>query len=595
MGRRVSSLAACALLAVAASGCTCNDESPALAQGGAGGRTDSGTGGGTPATGGRDAAAGGATGTGGQIQGGATGVTHAGGGAGSGSAIASGGAIQTGGVEGSGGITSGGTTATTASGGAIGTIASGGIPSTGGTAAAGGAAGTTASGGISNTGGTTAAGGATGTTSSGGATATCTITPTASTSPKIPTVGIVTWTTSLPDIKAAHIDFGLTPAYGMTAPVDITANDHRTLLLGMKPGKTYHYRIVASNQNGDCASDDYTITAGSLIAGLPKITVATKSTASPVLGGYLLAGEFVMAGASLPAYIVDADGDLVWAYVASKMPDTTSARMDYAGTHVWINSSNKPSGGGANVHRVSMDGLTDEDLSSGFAGLQLQLTVLPDETVAFVAANTDGCPDIKERSPAGSVTTIANAGTAQGVTGECDVWNIQYSRDDDTLVFSDYAHQSIVKVRRKDGATVWVLGGNTTTFSGPTWPGSQAGLHVLAVDRLLLFATNSKGLGGTTSPVGDGTGSLAIELALDLAGKQASQVWLYKASPGIQNDVMGDVQRLPTGNTIVAYSTKGVLHEVDASGTLLQEWTWSVGMSFGYVEKRASLYGPPPR
>ena len=52
---------------------------------------------------------------------------------------------------------------------------------------------------------------------------------------------------------------------------------------------------------------------------------------------------------------------------------------------------------------------------------------------------------------------------------------------------------------------------------------------------------------------------------------------------------MGDVQRLPNGNTIVAYSAKGVLHEVDAGGTLLQEWTWSGGPGFGYVEKRASL------
>jgi hypothetical protein len=596
MGRRVSSLAACALLAVAASVCTCNDRSLALAQGGAGGRTDSCTGGGAPATGGNDAAAGGATGAGGEIQGGATGTLASGGGSPTGGVPAAGGAIQTGGMAGSGGITdSGGTQTTTPSGGAAGTTAAGGSPSTGGTAAAGGSVGT---GGTPGTGGATAAGGTTGTTSSGGATATCGLTPTASTSPKIPTVGIVTWTTSLPDIKAAHIDFGLTPAYGMTAPVDITANDHRTLLLGMKPGKTYHYRIVASNQNGDCASDDYTITAGFLIAGLPRITVATKSTASPSLGGYLLAGEFVMAGASLPAYIVDADGDLVWAYVASKMSDTTSARMDYAGTHVWINSSNKPSGGSASVHRVSMDGLTDEDLSSGFAGLQLQLTVLPDETVAFFAANAGGCPDIKERSPAGSVTTIANAGTAQGVTGDCEVWSLQHSRDDDTLVFSDMAHQSIVKVRRRDGATLWVLGGSAATFTGTTWQGGQAGLHVLAADRLLFFGNNSKTLGGGASQPslgGAGDGSLAIELALDLAGKQASQVWAYKASPGIQNDVMGDVQRLPNGNTIVAYSSKGVLHEVDASGTLLQEWTWSVGMSFGYVAKRASLYGPPPR
>ena len=75
----------------------------------------------------------------------------------------------------------------------------------------------------------------------------------------------------------------------------------------------------------------------------------------------------------------------------------------------------------------------------------------------------------------------------------------------------------------------------------------------------------------------------------------ATPAWSYKADPGIPNEVMGDVQRLPNGNTAIAYSTKGVLQEVNPGGTLLQEWTWPLGASFGYIEKRATLYGPPPR
>ena len=60
--------------------------------------------------------------------------------------------------------------------------------------------------------------------------------------------------------------------------------------------------------------------------------------------------------------------------------------------------------------------------------------------------------------------------------------------------------------------------------------------------------------------------------------------------------IMGDVQRMPNGNTIVAYSTKGVLHEVNAAMTMLQTWKWTqAGQTFGYIEKRATLYGPPPK
>jgi hypothetical protein len=55
------------------------------------------------------------------------------------------------------------------------------------------------------------------------------------------------------------------------------------------------------------------------------------------------------------------------------------------------------------------------------------------------------------------------------------------------------------------------------------------------------------------------------------------------------------VQRLENGITIVAYSTRGIVHEVDAQGMLLQTLTWASGGQFGYIQKRKSLYGPPPR
>src|SRR5204863_7802259 len=61
------------------------------------------------------------------------------------------------------------------------------------------------------------------------------------------TVGIVTWSTTAAGITSAHIEFGLDTTYGMTAPVDLAAANHRTVLLGMKPAKTYHFRVVASD------------------------------------------------------------------------------------------------------------------------------------------------------------------------------------------------------------------------------------------------------------------------------------------------------------------------------------------------------------
>jgi hypothetical protein len=102
-------------------------------------------------------------------------------------------------------------------------------------------------------------------------------------------------------------------------------------------------------------------------------------------------------------------------------------------------------------------------------------------------------------------------------------------------------------------------------------------------------------MGGGGSGGGDGSGSIAIELKLDLSAKKVTKAWSYKANPKIDNQIMGDLQRLPNGNTLIAYSTKGVVHEVSSSGTLLQEMSWPAGGQFGYMQKRPTLYGPPPR
>ena len=106
-------------------------------------------------------------------------------------------------------------------------------------------------------------------TGAAGATATCTFTAASSTSSRIPTVGVVTFTTSMANPTAAHIDFGLDTTYGMTAPVNMTQPSYRTLLLGMKASKTYHFRVVATNGGTpSCTGADNTIMTGALPNGL---------------------------------------------------------------------------------------------------------------------------------------------------------------------------------------------------------------------------------------------------------------------------------------------------------------------------------------
>ncbi len=457
----------------------------------------------------------------------------------------------------------------------------------------------------SGTGGTGGPGGTVVMTPFGSGTGGCTFTGTSSLSPKISTVGIVTFTTLLPSPTEAHIDFGLDTSYGMTAPVDLTAPSYRTLLLGMKPSREYHFRLSATDSGGDsCTSDDFTLTTGAAPNGLPNPTITTND-AGALYGGFLVTGQYsqsLIAGGSpgAPAFILDKDGTYVWWYTVAGS-DATGVTMSYDGNYMWINSVNVPSHA-AKVHRVSMDGLVDEDHSEEFAGLSHQLTVLPDETVAFYAYGSNGCDDIKLRAPDGTVTTVANAQTAHGGTDACHLNAIFYSPLDDTLIFGDLDNNCLTKITRS-GETVWVLNGGVdsgpaSSFNGGAlvWQGGQHGFHILGLDDFVIFNNNAKVPAGSRvnwgSAAGDGSGSRALEIKLDLTAMTATQSWSYQA-PGLNDNVLGDVQRLPNGNTMIDFSTKGTIQEVDASGNLLQEI--KTATNFGYLQKRATLYGPPPR
>jgi hypothetical protein len=419
-------------------------------------------------------------------------------------------------------------------------------------------------------------------------------------SPKISTVGIVTWSTTLASPTEAHIDFGLDTSYGMTAPVDLTQADNRTLLLGMKPLRTYHFQISATDGYGTCTSGDNTIATGAQPNGMQNPTITTND-ASALYGGFLVTGQYSLTlGNGAPAFILDKDGTYVWWYTVPGS-DATGVTMSYDGNYIWINSADVPSNT-AHVHRVSMDGLIDEDHSEEFAGLSHQLTVLPDETVAFYTYGTNMCDDIKLRAPDGTITTLVNAKTAHGGSGACHVNAIFYSSLDDTLVFSDLDNNCLTKITRT-GATVWVLNGGVTggpvsSFSDGAiiWFGGEHGFHILGLDDFVIFNNNSLRPAGSSTmwgdAIGDQSGSQAIEVKLDLSAMTATETWSYKGT-GLNDDVLGDAQRLPNGNTMVDFATKGTIREVDADGNLLQEIKTQT--NFGYIQKRATLYGPPPR
>ena len=494
------------------------------------------------------------------------------GGSGTGTGGSSTGGTGTGGANpGTGGTHTGGTTGT---GGTAGAPGKGGATGSGGTGTGGSGTGGTATGGAGGahvgTGGTAGSGSGTGGSGQGSLFTIMVQLASAVKSTAPTTVGIVTWSISASGITAAHIDFGLDTTYGMTAPVDLTAAMYRTLLLGMKPAKTYHFRITASAGATTYVSDDQTVTTGAKLSSAPLTSFSVKNAAS-VPKGFFITSFWQGTGSKVP-FIFDADGDVVWWYTAASSESTdgiSRARMSADSQSIWLVNESLS---GNPLRRVTMDGLTTQTYSSTKSS----------HDIAAVSADTMAYLDYSE-SDCNSIFEINNAGTTKevfeptGVTStgtsfpSCHGNSVRYSKKEDYYTYSDW--QSDVAVVSRTGTLQWLLskkvsGGHTA------WGGQQHGTQLLD-SSILIFA--NQGTGGK---------SQAVEYGLD-----GHLIKAFSGNGGSNVTNFGDVQRLSNGNTIITYSTSSLMQEVDASDSVVLEVKGSG--SFGDVEFRDSLYGPP--
>ena len=440
-----------------------------------------------------------------------------------------------------------------------------------GGAAGGGGTGGSSMGGSAGAGALGGSGGAGGT--GGGTPVSCSITEASSVSSAIATVGIVTFSTDLAGITEARIEFGLTTSYGITAPVNLAQPSYRTLLLGMKPSSTYHYRVVARAGQGECTGTDQTITTGALPSNAAEANLTTTD-ASSLAGGYLV-GTLQQGGA---AFILDADGDVVWWFSSG---NASRAILSADSQYMWFLATNQ-AGGNPNVRRVAMDGMGGAEMHTEFGDAHHDLVVLPDDSVGFLQYYMNGRDRLMERAPDGMVREIVDIPTAHGGATQNHSNSIQFFAPDDSYTVSDLDQNCYVKVSRQ-GDVAWVLGGDTSDFTGPgaEW-NREHGHQLLASNRILFFNNNS-----------GNTGSIIREVTLDLTALTAANTWQYDGDEN--SSTLGDAQRLWNGNTLATYSNAGTIHEVSPTGTLLQTITFSASGGVGYMSKRQSLYGAPPK
>jgi len=233
---------------------------------------------------------------------------------------------------------------------------------------------------------------------------------------------------------------------------------------------------------------------------------------------------------------------------------------------------NKPADRITLLRRVTIDGLTTQTYANTKASHDI--VAVSGDTMAYLDYGETDCNSIFEINNAGTVkevfesTNVTSTGTGMN---NCHGNAVRYSKKEDFYTYSDW--QKELAVVSRAGALQWKLSQKVSGGSA-AWGGVQHG-HQLLDSSIILFGNN-----GTAG----GNKSQAFEFGLD--GKL---IKAFKSGGGATN--FGDVQRLANGNTIVTYSTSSLIQVVDASDAVVLEIKGSG--SFGYLEFRDSLYGPP--
>jgi hypothetical protein len=386
--------------------------------------------------------------------------------------------------------------------------------------------------------------------------------------PKAPTtVGIVAWSTTAGTPTSATIQFGLTTDYGMEAPVDVKATDLRTLLLGMKPEKTYHFRIAAQVGGASLVSKDFTVTTGSAPAAtLVNITRYEVLSEQEREFGFIVTSYWNEGQAGM-VFILDSDGDIVWWYDTGLAAGVGRAAVSDDGRDMWMISAaaalNEP------LLRVGMDGLGLETYSNVLGSHDI--VPVEGDVMAFVALFT-----ATEVNRSGQTKTIlAPLDLNTTPLPHCNA--IAYDKATGTYAVSNL-NEDVYLFPRAGGTPDNTVRLSTLVGSNSTWGARQHGVQLLSTNRLLVFANQ-----GSPGALPDQWFSTAIEFDLE----DGEEVWRYEGNLYSAN--FGGVQRLPGGNTLVTYSNTGVIHELTPDQRKVLEI--SANEYLGYASWRPSLYG----
>jgi hypothetical protein len=164
----------------------------------------------------------------------------------------------------------------------------------------------------------------------------------------------------------------------------------------------------------------------------------------------------------------------------------------------------------------------------------------------------------------------------------CNALELDFDRN---LLISSRNLDEVTKIDRNTGEVLWRMGGtqNEFTLVGDTqWYWRQHAVRRTASGTITLFDNGNYHVPSE---------SRAVEYAVDEAAKVARLIWEYRHTPARYAPFTGNVQRLPTGNTLISWGNLGIVTEVRRDGTKAFEMRFAQDGVRTYRTRLTPWYG----
>ncbi len=355
----------------------------------------------------------------------------------------------------------------------------------------------------------------------------------------------------------------------------VFAGPAERLVIGVPYATDAVVRLVQDPGGDELVSEAIAITTGDPPAGMPRPKVLSSDPA-----GWDESMRHVFAAVDDGAWdfgrfyvqIVDRQGRVLWCYATPPQYVSLYPRPAVDGSTLLIDHNTFwtqwDSGAGSEVLRMRLDGTVVEILDT--PGLHHPFTELPDGSLVWGAVTYGSNETLEKLTPDGQQSTIFDCQEfhdAIGANQSCVSNTVSWDPATDHFLFSLWTTESVIEIDHASGEAVRWFGQlpGSYAFDPPEsqfwW---QHGAQLTADGHLLL----------STHRTSYGTETVVREYAIDDDAETLHEVWNFGVDDGVYGDQMGEVHRLPGGNTLHNYGTLPRLREATPDGTVVWDLIW---------------------